>query len=69
MVYSVIALPMGTSTHRFAVIDNFFDEEVARFLTKEEADAAAEEAAEAEAESAADHHYDGGRDFTPPYEP
>ena len=69
MTYSVIVLPMGTSDYRYAVIDNFFDEEFARFLTKEEADAAAAEAAEADAERAADAHYAGGRDFTPPYEP
>lgn len=69
MTYSVITLPPGTSQYRYAVIDDFFDEEFARFLTKEEADAAAKEATENEAERASSDHYDGGRDFSPPYEP
>lgn len=69
MAYSVIQLPPGTSQYRWAVIDTFFDEEFARFLTKEEADAAAAEAEEADAERAAEAYYAGDRDFTPPYEP
>lgn len=67
MGYSVITLPRGK--RRFAVIDDFFDEEFARFLTKEEADAAAMHAAEAAAERASDAYYAGDRDFSPPYEP
>lgn len=60
---------MGASQYRYAVIDNFFDEEFARFLTKEEANAAAIEAAEVDAERAAEAFYAGDRDFSAPYEP
>lgn len=68
MTYSVIALPMGTSQYRYAVIDEF-DDEFARFLTKGEAEDARLEAAELANERAAESFYAGGRDFTPPYEP
>jgi len=68
MTYTVIALPMGTSLYRYAVIDEF-DEEFARFFTKDEAEDARLEAAELANERAADAFYSGDRDFTAPYEP
>ena len=68
MTYSVIVLPMGTSQYRYAVIDEF-DDEFARFLTKDEAEDARLEAAELANERAAEAFYAGDRDFTPPYEP